>query len=1306
MNRLARVALLGLTLLLIGLAGGSISAVADSPLNETIADTELAAAEADGEQIQVIVRFADQPATERQEMATEDRLGSMRAHAKESQTTFERFADGNPHVEINRQFWLTNAALVTVDTDRVSLTELGTVEEVTRIHGNYEVETASSAAAHSPSLSPSLASTDEPTFPYGLERINVPETWEAFETRGEGVSVAILDTGVDPDHPDIDIEPDNWAEFDEHGGEVEGSEPSDDDGHGTHVSGIVVGGDASGDHIGVAPEATLYHGAVLTDCDGTTCTGSFSQVLAGMEWAVDNDVDIMSLSLGGTGYFPAFIDPVQNAHEQGTIVVSSSGNSGADSSSSPANVYDAFAVGASDSNDEIASFSSGEVIETEDVWGDEADPEWPEIYTLPDVVAPGVGVTSAVPGGEWDTKDGTSMAAPHVSGAMALVLGTTDRDLTPAELAELFESTAVDLEKDTDRQGKGRIDVFEAALADSREALEPEISPTAVTVDTEVELTVDADHPIDEHRWEIDGEELETTSEPTLMHTFETIGTSEVSVTLIDAGGHEIPASADIEVTGEPTVNQLSVAPADDNYSEIGPKNLAIITTETGAVGDGTTTVAITDSDDTVVFERDISDKTGNRTSHTLEWNATDTDGEPMPSGEYTVTVTADDGFGNEDTDAVAFDVDSDEPTASVVGITRATDGEDIFYAEDENVFYANNESELTIELEADDGRETDTGPVSDLNLTVAALGSNYRLSATELTQDEAEPSQWTATVDPAEIADDGTYELRIGLTDQAKNTTTLTDDDTLEIDRTSPRVSVSVLEYDSQGEEATVRVRTDDSVVEEPTVEFEGESVDLEEDGDGWTGTVEASPGQHTITAEAEDRAGNTGTDETSLQIDSVSTDSVGDESLAGAEDRYQATIYNEATGTFIEFETDEAVTDASVATSESTAPIDSLSTDGEGLTFLTTQLESELEDVLEDATIGFAVDKHNLPAGIAPTDDAVGLEHFVEDAERVDVDVETIDREVDGVSVEGSYWLAIVSEFSTYGLTVEDNEPPTLTGSTPDDSEALSSGTETVDIELTYEDNISGVDASAVELRIDGKDVTGSEDTQITSSTATHENYTVEDGETYAIEIDLVDTVGNDATYERSFSVEREASDDSGGGGGGGSSGSGGGGGGGGGGGSGGSPNLVSLWQTGVSPSTVETGEPVDVTLVIRNSGNALTREPIYVNVSDETIFEHQERLTGGAERTFEFEHVFTEPGEYDLLLESDTLGSRTVGTVTVTGEPIDEDAPEEASDAESDGTSSDDGLNSGDELPGFGPVAALLTLLATVGLLARRR
>ncbi len=302
---------------------------------------------------------------------------------------------------------------------------------------------------------------------WGVERIGALSAWGAYGVRGKGVKIGVLDTGVDPDHPDLKGKIANWAEFGPDGKKVTGSTAHDSDRHGTHVCGTIAGGDASGKWIGVAPDARLAVGLVLDGEKG----GSDAQVLAGIDWALDHGVHVISMSLGGVVIEPetpgTYTRAIVDCFLRGVPVVAAIGNEGDGTGGSPGNDLFTLAVGATDADDDVAGFSSGRtqfVTQSEVI-----RPELlPLPYPKPDVSAPGVAVESSVPGGTWAAFSGTSMATPHTTGAVALLLSATGNlssvaadgrvgvisDLLIGGVRELGEAGQ------DHRYGFGRIDVF------------------------------------------------------------------------------------------------------------------------------------------------------------------------------------------------------------------------------------------------------------------------------------------------------------------------------------------------------------------------------------------------------------------------------------------------------------------------------------------------------------------------------------------------------------------------------------------------------------------------------------------------------------------------------------------------------------------------------------------------------------------------------------------------------------------------------------------------------------------------------
>lgn len=232
--------------------------------------------------------------------------------------------------------------------------------------------------------------------PWGLARISSQEpggSTYTYEGTGSGVCAYILDTGIDVDHPDFGGRAVFGANF------ADGSSDGDVQGHGTHVAGTV-----GGETFGVAKEVSLIAVKVLGD-DGS---GTNAGVIAGMEYVTTASDDcpngaVVNMSLGGASS-SAVNDAAAAIVDAGLFLAVAAGNEGSDASgSSPASEPSACTVGATDESDGFASFSN---------YG-----------SLVDVLAPGVDVESATPGGGSEALSGTSMASPHVAGLAAYLLG-------------------------------------------------------------------------------------------------------------------------------------------------------------------------------------------------------------------------------------------------------------------------------------------------------------------------------------------------------------------------------------------------------------------------------------------------------------------------------------------------------------------------------------------------------------------------------------------------------------------------------------------------------------------------------------------------------------------------------------------------------------------------------------------------------------------------------------------------------------------------------------------------------------------
>ncbi|GHD92456.1 peptidase [Streptomyces naganishii JCM 4654] len=284
-------------------------------------------------------------------------------------------------------------------------------------------------------------------------QIGTPAAWDAGLT-GKGVTVAVLDTGVDAAHPDLTGRVRVAKDF------TGGGDTADRDGHGTHVTSTVGGSGAAsgGKEKGVAPDATLAVGKVL----GDQGSGSESQIIAGMEWAArDVRARIVSMSLGSTepsdGTDPMALAVDTLSRQTGALFVVAAGNTGAPSSiGSPGAADAALTVGAVDSADRAAYFTS-------------AGPRAGDDALKPDLAAPGVDILAARSqlaqgSGYYTTMSGTSMAAPHVAGAAAL-LAQEHPDWDGARLKDALMSTSKPLDASAYLLGAGRVSVPDAVRA-------------------------------------------------------------------------------------------------------------------------------------------------------------------------------------------------------------------------------------------------------------------------------------------------------------------------------------------------------------------------------------------------------------------------------------------------------------------------------------------------------------------------------------------------------------------------------------------------------------------------------------------------------------------------------------------------------------------------------------------------------------------------------------------------------------------------------------------------------------------------
>jgi subtilisin family serine protease len=354
---------------------------------------------------------------------------------------------------------------------------------------------------------------------------------------GEGVTVAVLDSGYDAAHVDLTGQVADSRSFVTYGGTT----VQDANGHGTHVAGSVAGTGAASDgtYAGVAPGADLLVGKVLGD-DGS---GQSSWILAGMQWAVDAGADVVSMSLGNsaaTSCSGPDVDLVQALSDEALFVVAA-GNEGLHGQvSTPGCAPAALTVGAVDRDDATASFSS-------------RGPSVGGTAAKPDIASQGVDVVSARTGGGTDMPyvafSGTSMATPHVAGGAAIVL-QAHPEYTPAQVKAALTSAVKASDAPPLDQGAGPMDVGRAVTQDVTGApgtelasfgypqadLAPRTRAVRLSNSSDEDVTLDLT---------VDGFGQDGSSVPRRMFT---VGLKKNRV-VVPAGG-----TADVPVTIDPTV--------------------------------------------------------------------------------------------------------------------------------------------------------------------------------------------------------------------------------------------------------------------------------------------------------------------------------------------------------------------------------------------------------------------------------------------------------------------------------------------------------------------------------------------------------------------------------------------------------------------------------------------------------------------------------------------------------------------------------------------------------------------------------
>lgn len=434
-----------------------------------------------------------------------------------------------------RRFWLVNAVAVDATPDEVRT--LAADPEVAGIDLDRPVHVAEAEGTAASELTPFPDAGDGG---WGLAASRVTAAWSRFGVTGRGVRVGSIDTGVDASHADLAGKVVAWRDF--IGGRAT---PYDDNGHGTHTIGTMVGGSAGGHPIGVAPDAQV----VVAKAIAANGTGPGSALLAAAEWMTDPDGD------PATADQPAVVNNSWSSEnpndtwfralisrwlDLGIVPVFAAGNTGpgARTVGSPAGYPEALAVGALEQDSGLAVFSSQGPVDWLNLDGN--GPAAGTTLTKPDVVAAGVGITSSVPGG-YLSFSGTSMASPHVAGVVAL-MAEANPAIRGQAAADIIRRTAADMGAagPDSRFGYGELDA-EAAVAaavgvSAQSALDTRFALTPPDTTRRLRLAYEVVATGGTYRWRVDGSEWSAPQEGRLTLTVRE-GRHTVEVQAWDAAG-------------------------------------------------------------------------------------------------------------------------------------------------------------------------------------------------------------------------------------------------------------------------------------------------------------------------------------------------------------------------------------------------------------------------------------------------------------------------------------------------------------------------------------------------------------------------------------------------------------------------------------------------------------------------------------------------------------------------------------------------------------------------------------------------
>lgn len=406
---------------------------------------------------------------------------------------------------------------------------LSAVPEVTYIEEDATVQSHDAAGSDLP---------DDPRIEqqYGIPLAGFPDAWTTAGYGSDAVTVAVIDSGITPSHPDIDAS----RILPGHDYVQQDATPDDDCGHGTRVAGVLGASTGNGVGIAGAAQATVLPLKVLRG----DCAGYVSHVAMAVVSAADQDADIISLSLGTSSDVRTLRDAVSYATGSGSLVVAAAGNTHGGTTRYPATYEDAIAVTAVDEAASPASYAArGPAVE---------------------VAAPGTRIETTTQHGGYATASGTSFAVPHVSGALALARSCAP-DADPATIRAALASTSIDLgpagRDDVTGHGLLAADGLVAALCGSRENQAPsarfDATPSGLSVLFDATASDDPDGDALAFGWDF-GDGVTGTG-ATVRHTYAQAGTYAVALDASDgrlndqSQTHVTVAESDLQATFSPS---------------------------------------------------------------------------------------------------------------------------------------------------------------------------------------------------------------------------------------------------------------------------------------------------------------------------------------------------------------------------------------------------------------------------------------------------------------------------------------------------------------------------------------------------------------------------------------------------------------------------------------------------------------------------------------------------------------------------------------------------------------------------------